>query len=60
MVDNNKVVLNKKDPRYDKLAKRMWLVEEHNNFHEHYWAFEQNLCVVELMVNYSGKHGIKM
>jgi hypothetical protein len=39
-----------------KIAKIVWLVEALNRLYAQFWNLEQNLCVDEMMIKYTGKY----
>lgn len=43
LVKNREVVVEKGDPRNDKLAKTRWLIDAHHELYQKNWALEQNL-----------------
>jgi hypothetical protein len=56
LVDNKEVCTDKSNPRYNKIAKTAWLVDDHNKLCSEFWNPEQNLYVYKMMVKYTGKY----
>ena len=56
LVDNKDVVIDKDNPEYSKIAKTEWLVNALNDLCAQFWNAEQNMCVDEMMIKYTGKY----
>ena len=56
LVDNRELQIEHEAGNQNKIAKTAWLVDACNDLCSQYWNPEQNLCVDEMMIKYTGKY----
>jgi hypothetical protein len=56
LVDNNSIVRDVNDPRFDRIAKTRWLVEMFNKVSKEIYNLEREITVDECVIPYKGRY----